>query len=302
MSKPKDENQTKKKRRRRLGDRKDGRKIRSLAPMNYLSPYLMPTRTGSANLLADTLDMEKMDAYIKEKQEAGLKGFGMLHVFVAAYVRTVSQRPGINRFISRQKIFARNNIEIIMTIKKNMSLNADETVIKVYPEADFTAEQVFYQLNDVINENKGDTEESDFDGVARMVNYIPGLMLKFFIWFLKTLDYFGLMPKALLKVSPFHGSLVITSMGSLGIPPVYHHLYDFGNAPLFIAFGAKRRENVLTEDGSVKKKAFVDYKIVTDERICDGHYYASALKYMRKLLKNPWLLDSPPETVVEDID
>jgi len=296
-------NKENKKRRRRFGDRKDGRKIRSLAPMNYLSPYLMPTRTGSANMIDDSLDMENVERYIKEKQAAGLKGFGMLHIFVAAYVRTVSQRPGINRFISRQKIFARNNIEIIMTIKKEMSLNAEETVIKVYPEATATAEEVFHLLNATINENKGtDGDESDFDGVARIVNYIPGLLLKFTVWCLKTLDYFGLMPKALLKVSPFHGSLVITSMGSLGIPPVYHHLYDFGNAPLFISFGAKRRENALQEDGSVKKKAFVDYRIVTDERICDGHYYASALKYMKKLLKNPYLLDTPPETVVEDIE
>jgi len=250
-------NKENKKRRRRFGDRKDGRKIRSLAPMNYLSPYLMPTRTGSANMIDDSLDMENVERYIKEKQAAGLKGFGMLHIFVAAYVRTVSQRPGINRFISRQKIFARNNIEIIMTIKKEMSLNAEETVIKVYPEATATAEEVFHLLNATINENKGtDGDESDFDGVARIVNYIPGLLLKFTVWCLKTLDYFGLMPKALLKVSPFHGSLVITSMGSLGIPPVYHHLYDFGNAPLFISFGAKRRENALQEDGSVKKKAF----------------------------------------------
>lgn len=298
MSSP---NEVKKKRRRRFGDRKDGRKIRSLAPMNYLSPYLQPTRTGSSNLMADSLDMENVDRYIKEKQDAGFKGFGILHVFVAAYVRTVSQRPGINRFISRQKIFARNNIEVIMTIKKEMSLNADETVIKVYPEPNATAEDVFRILDEEIAKNKGSTE-SDFDGIARVINYIPGLMLKFFVWMLKTMDYFGIMPKALLKVSPFHGSLVITSLGSLGIPPVFHHLYDFGNAPLFIAFGAKRRENVLDDDGSVKKKKFVDYRIVTDERICDGHYYASALKYMRKLLKNPWLLDVPPEEVIEDID
>lgn len=294
-------NEEKKKRRRRFGDRKDGRKIRSLAPMNYLSPYLQPTRTGSSNLMADSLDMENVDKYIKEKQDAGLKGFGILHVFVAAYVRTVSQRPGINRFISRQKIFARNNIEVIMTIKKEMSLNADETVIKVYPQPNATAEDVFHVLDDEIAKNKGSTE-SDFDGIARVINYIPGLMLKFFVWVLKTMDYFGVMPKALLKVSPFHGSLVITSLGSLGIPPVFHHLYDFGNAPLFIAFGAKRRENIIDDDGSVKKKKFVDYRIVTDERICDGHYYASALKYMRKLLKNPWLLDVPPEEVIEDID
>jgi len=40
---------------------------------------------------------------------------------------------------------------------------------------------------------------------------------------LKLLDYFGLAPYSLIKVSPFHGSMFITSLGSLGIPPIYHH-------------------------------------------------------------------------------
>ena len=45
-----------------------------------------------------------------------------------------------------------------------------------------------------------------------------------------------LVPKELTDLSPFHGSIFITSMGSLGIPPIYHHLYDFGNIPVFVAF------------------------------------------------------------------
>ena len=43
------------------------------------------------------------------------------------------------------------------------------------------------------------------------------------------LDYFGFLPRWLTKLSPFHGSVYITSMASLGIPPIFHHLYDFGN-------------------------------------------------------------------------
>ena len=55
------------------------------------------------------------------------------------------------------------------------------------------------------------------------------------------LEESGLLPRALTDLSPFHGSLYITSMASLGIPPIYHHLYDFGNVPVFCSFGKKRR-------------------------------------------------------------
>ena len=90
-------------------------------------------------------------------------------------------------------------------------------------------------------------------------------------------------------------------MGSLGIPPIYHHLYNFGNIPVFIAFGPKRTEYVLNSDGEPEKKKFFDFKAVTDERIVDGQYYAAAFKKFKALLLHPDQLDEKPENVKEDI-
>ena len=64
---------------------------------------------------------------------------------------------------------------------------------------------------------------------------------------------------------------------------------------------AKRKAYELTKDGTVVQRKYVDYTAVTDERICDGYYFASALKIMKGIFRNPWQLDSPPETVVKDI-
>ena len=89
-------------------------------------------------------------------------------------------------------------------------------------------------------------------------------------------------------------------MGSLGIPPIYHHLYNFGNIPVFVAFGTKRRVMELDESGNPVKRTYVDYNVVTDERICDGFAYASAFKLFRRYMNNPWMLDNPPEEVIED--
>ena len=136
---------------------------------------------------------------------------------------------------------------------------------------------------------------------AVLLNLIPSVVLKFTVWLLKLLDYFGLLPKFLLELSPFHGSLFLTSMGSLGIPPIYHHLYDFGNQPDFGAFGCKRKAVEVLEDGTIVPRKYVDLKFVLDERICDGYYYATFFKYYRRLMRNPEILDQPPEEVVKDI-
>ena len=289
-----------KKYKRKFGDRSDGRKIRSMDPMNMITPYIMKHRNNASNMVSVSIDIENVEKYIKRKRAEGLKGFGLLHVMLATYVRTVAQRPGVNRFISGQKIFARNDIQVMMTIKKEMKLDAQETVVKAYYSPGDTPEDVYRIFSKLVEENKAAGDQSDFDSTARILNYIPGLVLKFAIWFLNLLDYFGILPKFLLKVSPFHGSFFITSMGSLGIPAIYHHLYNFGNVPLFCSYSAKRYEYVPNKDGEIEKRKFVDFKFVMDERICDGHYYASALKMMCDYLKNPDKLDEPVE-VVPDI-
>jgi len=148
---------------------------------------------------------------------------------------------------------------------------------------------------------KAPTEETDFDILTKAFNFVPGLLLKFVVWLLRVLDYFGCLPRALTRLSPFHGSMYITSLASLGIPPVFHHLYDFGNVPVFVALGKKRRVNELEKDGSVVSRKYIDYTFVTDERICDGYYYAAVLRCFRNILQNPDCLDQPPEVVKQDV-
>ena len=187
-----------------------------------------------------------------------------------------------------------------MAIKKEMSLESPDTVIKVVLDPSATIEDVYNAFNEKI-EGYRSNPNSSFDKLAKVLNYIPGILLRWAIRFLRLLDYFGLLPRALTKLSPFHGSLFITSMGSLGIPPIVHHLYDFGTVPVFIAFGSKQREFKVRADGSVYKHSYVDVTYNLDERICDGYYYASAMKVIRGVYKNPEVLDNPPEKVIEDI-
>jgi hypothetical protein len=278
---------------------REGRYLKTISPMSKVSPYIMVRRSDAQNYIQDSFDVEAAEDYIFKKRSEGLKGFGMMHVLVAAYIRTVSQRPGINRFIRGQKVYARNCVEIMITIKREMKLNSPDTVLKIEFDPASTAEDVYTKMTSVIDASRNSV--SDFDDTAKILNYIPGVFLKFAVWCLKFADYFGWLPRKLTRLSPFHGSFAITSMGSLGIPPIYHHLYDFGNIPVFLAFGARRIENVLSEDGSVRQKRIIDYKFVTDERICDGYYFASALKMIREILQKPAQLDAPPETVVEDV-
>lgn len=275
----------------RWNDRAKGRRVRTMDPMAQLEAYFMPDRIGAQNLIKDRVELSKIEEYIAKKRKEGLKGFGFMHVFIASYLRVVAQYPRVNRFLAGQKVYSRYNCEISLAVKKEMSVDSPDTTVKMVFVPGITAEEVYHKVAEIISENKGEEAESTFDVVAKMFSMIPGVVLKFVVWFIKLLDYFGLLPTALEDVSPFHGSMFFTSMASLGIPVIHHHLYDFGNVPVFCAFGKKYKVNEAHTDGSVEEKRYMDYSVSVDERICDGYYFAQVLKSFKKVLSNPECLD-----------
>jgi len=283
--------------------KKGGYRLRTLDPLSSIMPFVMKGRLESMNQLRDTIEVEAIRRYIAEKRSQGLDGFGLMHVLVAAYIRMLSQRPAVNRYIRGQRIYARNGIIINMTIKKEMTSEAPETIIKLKFDRTATAEDVYRQFQDKIlaYKNEDDADE-DLAKVIKALISLPRIFLRGTVGLLKFMDYFNLVPQSLLDVSPFHGSLYLTSMGSLRLPAAYHHLYEFGDVPMFVSFGAIYKERELQADGTVQTKNMVDFVVSTDDRICDGFYFASSLQMFKGFLKNPWSLDTPPESVVDDID
>ena len=288
-------------RKRRFGDRKDGRLLRSLDPFNKFAPFIMKFKNDANNSFADSIEITEVDRFLKKKRAEGYPGIGMLHVFLASYCRVISQKPALNRFVAGQRIYARNAIEIILIVKKTMSVESGETSIKVKLEPRDTISDIYHKINAEIEKIKNG-EDTNTDDAAKALMKIPRLILKFCVFILNILEYFGKLPKALVEASPFHGSMFVTDLGSIGIPPVYHHLYNFGNIPLFLAFGAKRRVLEVQLDGSVVEKKYIDYTLVLDDRISDGFFFAQTFKYLKSFIRHPQQLDIPPETVVEDVD
>ncbi len=292
------------KRKKRFGDRYDGYRVRSLSPMTYVVPFIMKTRNDACNLFSGKVELGRIDNYIKRKRkEDGLTGFGFLHVVIAAYVRLISQKPAMNRFCAGQRIYQHGeNITISMMVKKSMELNAQESAVKLVLKPDDTAEDVYHKMEALVAEARKEGDSNLFDNVAKVLNCIPALILRWTVALLTMLDYFGIMPKIIHKASPFHCSMFISNLGSLGIPPIYHHLYNFGTCPVFFTFGAKRTQLEVQKDGSVEKHKYIDYTVVTDERITDGHYYATAFKQLDWYFRHPDVLDEKPEEIIEDVD
>lgn len=286
---------------RRFGDRKEGRLLRSLPAFAKFVPFIMPTRNDACNQYEESFEVSDVDRRLRKLRVDGNKGIGILHFIIAAYIRGVSMLPGMNRFVVGRRIYARDNIEVVMTVKRSLAIDATETTIKVVFEPTDTIFDVYRKMNEKIDEIKTVEGNNNTEDVAEAMCKAPRFLLRFALTILRIMDYFGWLPQSLLDASPFHGSMIITDLGSLCIGPVYHHIYNFGTLPVFISFGAKRHAYELDRHGNMVDRKYVDCKFVMDERTVDGHYYAQFLQAFRYICQHPEIVETPPSKVVEDV-
>ncbi|MBQ7737459.1 MAG: hypothetical protein IJT62_06450 [Oscillospiraceae bacterium] len=284
---------------KRAGDRREGRQIRTLSPWERMTPYFLRRREDALCTLSDSVEVSGIEKWLREKRQEGWAGLGFLHLLVAAYVRTVSMRPAVNRFISGRRMYARSEIQVVLNVKRSAAASAAESCVKVSFSPTDTVFDVYRRLSEAIDGVKADVAVGQAERIASILNRLPRPLVRLAVGFMRALDYFDLLPRGWLDASPFHGSLTLVDLGSLGIVPAAAALPDVGNVPCAISFGAKRKAK--EPDGSVAvERHYVDYCITVDGRIADSYYFASAFKCLKYFLKNPVHLELPPETVEDD--
>ena len=284
---------------KRFGDRYDGRRVRHSDPTNMIIPFIMRERNDAEVFFDAEVNMSRIDELIREKRKNGEEA-RTLDYIIAIIVRTISQYPRMNRFIAGRRCFARDNILISMVIKRELNTHTPETAVKFEFDPKSTVSDISKKIDETIKKTKQKDDVNTTDKLMKTLNVLPRCLFSFAIWFMRFTDFYGVLPKAVHNASPFHTSVFITNMGSIGAEPIYHHIYNFGSTSLFIAMGNKRKQRVIGKDGKIQERKVMKLRFVADERIADGYYLAVALKYFSNLFEHPELLEAPPENVVED--
>lgn len=283
-----------------FGRRQDGRRLKLSDPIVGLTPYIMPRRDDSQVMVTQYIDCDTLTAFIRAQRDAGNQ-ISYMDLIVAAYVRTVAKYPELNRFIMNKKLYARNHIAVSLAVLKSMEGDTiQETTIKVKLPPEATLMDVHNLFAASIEENRKPVTSNLTDKVARTLLGTPGLAT-FIVALARFLDRYGIMPGLILKASPFHTSMFITNMASIGMPSVYHHIYNFGTTSVFIGMGRIERHAEPAPGGAVRFRRMIPLGVVIDERIACGAAYGRAFSYLRELLADPAKLLVSPEKVNAEI-
>lgn len=283
-----------------FGLRVDGRRVKNIDPVQKIIPHIMNERNDAQNMCHYDCPCEPLDAFIKAEREKGLS-IKYMDIMIAGMLRIIATYPRLNRFVINGRIFKRNEICISFVVKKGLSATASDSLVKLKFSGHESIYEVKEKIDQAIVENARMEANNGTDKLARVLTFTPNFLIKFLVGTIKLLDKHGLLPKAIIDLSPFHTSCFVTNLKSIKGPSIFHHLYNFGTTGIFLSMG---KENVtpVVRNGQIEVGKVMPVDFVLDERFCDGFYFVNAMNDLKKMYLNPATLASRLEELPEDVE
>lgn len=278
--------------------RADGKRLKNTDPMYRVAAYIMDKRYDAMNMITLDIPIDPIQNYLNAKRKEGIS-LSHMDVLIAAYLRTAAEYPALNRFIVNKKPYTRNEFAVSMVVLKPGE-TGQGTMSKMYFQPENTIFDVHNIIEKYVTENREAPENNGTEKIIKALLSFPGV-LAVGVGLFKFMDKHGLLPKAIIDMSPFHNSLVVSNLISIRTNHIYHHIYEFGTTSLLITMG-NLREVAKRKGDEVVFERCMPLGVVMDERICSGSYFAIAFRRMKQYMKDPTLLEVPPEKVVPDPD
>lgn len=278
---------------RRFGDRKDGKLIRELDSLHFITGIIYPNRCDNETFISETIDLTNLNAFLEKKNADNPEyKYNLFQCILTAVVRTITLREKMNRFIVNGNFYQRNDVSASFVVKKQFADNGGEALAFLHTRPDNTLDSIHEYIRKQVTECRSDKADASTNAMD-IFNKLPRCLSKFIVHVVMFLDKHGWVPNSLIATDPYYSSVVLSNLGSIGLKSGYHHLTNWGTCSMICLIGQKKDRPFFDENGNVTMKSSVDLGITIDERLADGFYYSKSVKLMKKLLENPELLEEP---------
>ena len=284
------------KRPRKWGDRRDGHWVKDAPGINVVMSCLYPKRTDSEVYLHLEVDITDLLRYIEETNGPGAEyKTTLFHCIVAIVARAVNERPKLNRFVQGARTYERDEITISFVAKRRFTDHSEEALMVYKAKGSDTLADISRRIVGEVHEMREQKQAEGLDDILNKFGRLPRPLLMLIVRTVRWLDFWGKVPKVFTEGDPNYTTVLISNLGSIKCPAVYHHLNNYGTNSVLLTIGAMHKTPTVMPDGSVQVRDFVDIGATLDERIGDGFYFARSLKLIQYICAHPELLDRPLE-------
>ena len=259
--------------------------LERIHPFRRILLYLLPGRNEAVVYFDAYADAEKLVQFL-ERQKADSTGADMTHATIAAANIALASTPKMNRFVVGRRLYMRNARWLSFSMKrKRMDREASISTVKLQMNDGETFLDLVGRMNGGIGEERSG-KKTRTDKEIDIFNLFPRPILRAGAAALRTLDYYNLLPRWYIDGDPLFTSIFIANLGSLGMGPGYHHLFEYGTCPLFIMIG-KLEDKVVARNGEVVIRPMLHVRFTYEERIEDGLNARFGIDKFIEVLENP---------------
>ena len=280
---------------KKYGDKPDARYIRDVPGLTTIMFHIMPKRTESEVYLYDKIDATDLLKFI-EKKNAVHPNYKttVFHCFVLAVARMIRERPKMNRYVQGRRLYERDEISMSFLAKRRFADDAEEAFMMVVPKDYDNIDTVSHKIyGDLTEVRRHEHSTGGMDATVDSFAKIPRLLLMLVVRIIRWLDFWGLVPKALKEGDSNYSTVLLSNLGSIKGPAVYHHLNNYGTNSIMITVGTLHKEEMVMPDGTKQIRDVLDFGATLDERIADGFYFVRSLRLVKYIFAHPELLDKP---------
>ena len=282
------------KQKKRRGDRKDGRLLRELDSLHFITGIIYPNRADNEAYIAERVNLGPIKEYIATKNYEGIPfKYTFFHVILTALVKTVILRPKLNRFYANENYYQRNKVTAGFVIKKEFADGSEEAMALLEIKPESTIETIHEEIHQEVAACREQKKVNTTDNSMNVLNSLPRFLSKAAVRFIRWLDKHGWCPDFLIGKDPNYSSVFISNLGSIHLKSGYHHLTNWGTSSLFCIIGEKKMSPFYDADGSVTMRETLDLGLTIDERLADGYYYSKSIRLLKYLLEHPEELEKP---------
>ena len=278
----------------------DATYLKDCDSMHFIMPFILPDRCSNQAFFTFQIDLTNLNKFIEKKNaDHPDYKYNMFQCIVTAVLKIITLRSKLSIFIHDKRMYKRNEVSAAFTVKQEFLDDGGEVLCFIHSKPEWTIDDVHNELKRQLLKLKNRNYVDESTGFMDKFNQLPKFISRPLVSLVAWLEKHSLCPKALLETDPYHSSVVLANLGSIGLPEGYHHLTNWGTTSIFVVIGQYGRMPFYENDKTIFKDG-VKLGITVDERIADGYYFSKSFKMLQLFLENPELLEQPLNEKLSD--
>jgi len=231
------------------------------------------------------LDAGPMLAKIEEQRKKGIRLTPTI-VMAKAVAHGIARYPSFNSILRWGKLYERKTIDVFLQVSavENGEENLSGTVVR---EADRKSlEEILIELQNKAKSIRSN-EDPEFKSIKARLKNVPSWIIA------KVLDAVSFVTHTLNLWSPLlgtprdpFGSVMVTSVGGMGLEYGFAPLVPYSRCPMVLAVG-KIRDCPVVVNGQIVIKPMIPVSVTLDHRLIDGYGCSRILEGLQEYLKHP---------------